>query len=121
MIKCVIDCISAVANPCVLCPEVDTGYLTLARPDGEVVEVGVKSRATIVDASRRSQDGKDIYIANAEPLLVHVSCRKSYARKSSIISHKKRLQTEEQGTFDASEILHKSDQFDLKRDLFMVN
>ena len=50
----------------------------IAKPDGEVVVVEAKARATIVDASRRKQEGEDIYLANAEPLLVHVSCRINY-------------------------------------------
>ena len=42
------------ANSCVLCPKVDAESPTLAKPNEEVVEMGVKAKATIVDASRSS-------------------------------------------------------------------
>ena len=78
-------------GPCALCPEFYAESTPEFPPDGETVEVGAKARSTIVDASHQTEDGRDQYLSTAQPLKVHVSCRKVYTWKNSIISHTKKL------------------------------
>jgi len=81
----------AMSSRCALCPEFVAESPSEFQPDGETVQVGAKARSTIVDASRQREDGRDQYLSTAQPLIVHVSCRKVYTRKNTIISHTKNL------------------------------
>lgn len=81
----------AMSTPCPLCPEFGAESTTTYKPNGETVEVGTRAKATIVDASQQRQDGREQYISTAQPLVVHVSCRMTYTRKNSIVSHRKTL------------------------------
>ena len=46
----------------------------------EVVNVG-RGLETLINASERRQDGKDSFFRNAEKVILHVDCRKWYAKK----------------------------------------
>ena len=86
------------SNPCALCPDFIAEYTPECQPSGGTVEVGTKARSTIVDASRQREDGRDQYLSTVQPLIVHVSCRQNYTRKSSINSHRKKLTTDSDNT-----------------------
>lgn len=106
------------SGPCALCPEFDAESPSESQPDGKTVEVRAKARSTIVDASRQREDGRDQYLSAAQPLIVHVSCRKDYTRKNSIISHTKKLSAygDNTETPNLHSTVQRSSQFDITKD-----
>jgi len=49
-----------------------------------IVHVTAKGRTTLLEASRKRQDGKAEYVENHDTIVVHIDCRKWYTCKRDI-------------------------------------
>ena len=70
------------SKPCPLCPNFNVESPPDQPPTGDLVKPGEKARATIINFSKTRCDGRDDYLLNANPLLVHITCRKKYTKRN---------------------------------------